>query len=288
MLTALKFYNQRNTLLSIPILDTSGPYKVRDIEGLDPPKATISTSKFAEFDDESFNSARMNQRNIVIKLGIKSSAGNTITDLRQSLYKHFMPKSFVRLVIQSTDIPDVAIEGYVESCNSVLFSKDSEVQISILCAPHSYFEELTDTVVTGISVSDSSYTAITYNGTIETGFRFLIGLNSDVVASPGFSFKNEPFGKFHMDKLIPYGNYLYVSTIPGNKYAVLSPTAVTSDSYLDSIILDPSFGSNALSKLASDSQWPMIHNGLNPFSVYAGANASYEWTLFYKVKYGGL
>ena len=118
--------------------ELTNPYKtgiyVSSITGLGPGKASINTTDIATDDGSIFNSARSEQRNIVMELGFMQVPGitDTIEDARQLTYKFFPKKKPLRFYIL-TDNRELEIYGYTESNEPDIFSKDEKTQISIIC-----------------------------------------------------------------------------------------------------------------------------------------------------------
>ena len=118
--------------------ELANPYKtgiyVSSITGLGPGKANINTTDIATDDGSIYNSARAEERNIVMKLGFLQVPGitDTIEDARQLTYKYF-PKKKPLVFHIKTDNRDLNAFGYVESNEPDIFSKDETTQISIIC-----------------------------------------------------------------------------------------------------------------------------------------------------------
>lgn len=121
---------------------------IEHIDGLGPPRAAINTSASANSDGSIFNSARLNERNIVIDLIFTPTP--TIEDTRQRSYKYFPLKKPVTLKFWC-DNRNLYITGRVESNAPDIFSEQEGNQISILC-DDPYFKSslLTTTVYSGL------------------------------------------------------------------------------------------------------------------------------------------
>lgn len=113
-----------------------GNYYVTDVSGLTPPATTINTAKAGIIDGTFFNSASVEERNIVISLTINGD----IEANRQKLYRIFPRKTACTVYFKNAN-RDVKIQGYVETIEADLFSKREKAQISIIC-PRPYFEDL--------------------------------------------------------------------------------------------------------------------------------------------------
>lgn len=142
-------------------------YQVISVSGLDPVKGQINTDTIVGVDGTRFNSARLNNRNIVIQIKINGDADTN----RNDLYTKLPVKEKVRIFI--TTSRSVWIEGYIEYINCDIFAKKQIAQISIIC-PDPYFKG----------------SAITVNGTAGSTSIIFTGTNpGDAVADFAVSFR---------------------------------------------------------------------------------------------------
>ena len=113
-------------------------FLVKSIEGLGPVKANINTTNISTNDGTLYNSARLDQRNIVMEvIFMETVYGESIEDVRQKSYKYFPIKKNVELLVE-TDNRLLKTVGYVETNEPNIFSKQEGTQISIIC-PDPYF-----------------------------------------------------------------------------------------------------------------------------------------------------
>ena len=119
-------------------------YAIIGVTGLTPPATAINTATAGIIDGTFFNSARVNQRNIVITVVLNGD----IEANRQRLYKIFPRKVPCTIYFKNAN-RDVKIIGYVETLDGDLFSMREQMQISIIC-PRPYFEDL-NTIYTELS-----------------------------------------------------------------------------------------------------------------------------------------
>lgn len=117
----------------LKITGTEDKWQLMSVGGLNPPNANINTSKSAFVDGSKFNSAVLNNRNIVIKLKLNGDVENN----RLELYNYFGPKGITRCYF-SNGARSVYIDGYVESVEVDPFSMSEILQISMVC-PDPYF-----------------------------------------------------------------------------------------------------------------------------------------------------
>lgn len=108
---------------------------IKSIEGLGPAKANVNTTNLASYDGSLYNSARLGERNILIKFLF--GFAKTIEDTRQLTYKYFPIKKQLTFQIE-TDNRIAYATGYVESNEPDIFSKEESNTISIIC-PDPYF-----------------------------------------------------------------------------------------------------------------------------------------------------
>lgn len=121
---------------------------IAGMEGLGASKADINTTGMAASDGTLFNSSRVDQRNIILKLLLTFAP--KIEDSRQRTYKYFSIKKEVELLFK-TDNRELKIKGYVESNDPDIFSDQEIVQISIICPdPFFYSSHAESTVFSGI------------------------------------------------------------------------------------------------------------------------------------------
>lgn len=113
---------------------------IKSITGIGPESSNINTTPYATEDGGVFNSARANDRNIVLDLGFYESPllKNSIEDSRQKTYKYFPKKKQITLVFY-TDNRTSFINGYVESNTPDIFSNQESTQISVICPDPNFY-----------------------------------------------------------------------------------------------------------------------------------------------------
>lgn len=278
MLSQVVVTNRRGGTLTLPMEESDSGYQVAEIGGLDPVKATISSTSYVGIDGERFQSARRGARNITIKLDLDPDFNpDTFTTLRQRLYTYFMPKSQITLRFTMESGLDVDISAVVEEMSSPLFEQDPNVDISLMCYnPDFTVPEIVQ--LDGFTVPDLTTTEIDYPGTVETGAVetgtvLTLDVNRDFSE---FSIYNTGedgvVTQLDFQGSLLEGDTLTVSSIRGSKGITLVRGGVTS-SYL--------YG-----RLAH-STWIELMEGLNQFRVYAVGDPI-PYTLEYAIKYGGL
>lgn len=186
-------------------LELSDPWEtgvaIQDITGLGPVKANMNFTKLVTSDGGLFNSARLNNRNIVFKFRVFGGRSCSVEDSRMTLYNLFIVKKQVRLTFE-TDNRHVYIDGYVESNQPVIFSNKETLQVSVIC-PDPFFksmtplhmqfhgnepafefefsnESLTEPLLTMSEIKNAAYRNIYYDGDEETGMKITLDLTGDI------------------------------------------------------------------------------------------------------------
>lgn len=131
----LTFENERGDTLALsPASDMSTPYAIVDIDGINPPKATINTSQLALIDGAKFNSAKLEMRTINVAFVIQDDAAAN----RVNVYKVLKTKHPVSVGYKS-ETRDVYISGYVESIEVDYGGNPQQISVAVLC-PYPYWQ----------------------------------------------------------------------------------------------------------------------------------------------------
>lgn len=273
MLTKVEVRTRQGTLLNLPLEDVDNGFIIEEIEGLDPVKATLVSSSVAQVDGAQYHSSRREPRNLKFKIGLEPDYINSsVKSLRTRLYSFFMPKSEVDLRFIDSDGLEVDISGRVESCDSPLFSKDPEVDVSIMCFAPDFYDR-TPVVINELTTSTTDEILIPYEGTVETGVRFTLHVDRSLTQ---FNFYHRPpdgtLRSLNFARAMVVDDVLVISTVPGSKGAALTRANVVS---------------SALDSISPQSNWIELQPGDNYIRVYAeGAGVPFD--LEYTTKYGGL
>lgn len=266
-------------------------FLIRSVSGLGPAKASINAIEISTNDGSLFNSARLNQRNIVFDLiFIESVNRESIEDIRQKSYKYFPMKKNLTIVIE-TDNRIVKTVGYVESNEPNIFSSQEGAQISIICPDPFFYSAGEDgtikTVFYGIDAefefpfSNESLTEpllllgtmqiktennIYYPGDAEIGITIKIHALGDVSNVTIYNSGTREIMKINTDKLISMTGYgivagddIIISTLKGDKSITLIREGVST---------------NILNSLAKDTDWFTLAKGDNIFAFGADEGTS--------------
>lgn len=278
---------------------------VKSISGLGPATAHINTTKVASFDGSTFNSARLNERNIVLTLLYYETDEETIEDVRQKTYKYFPEKKKLKFVID-TDNRSLQIEGYVEKNEATIFSKSSGCTISIICpdpywygdgedANHSIifngvesmFEfpfqnnSLTENLIEMSVINNLSEKVVTYNGDSEIGVTISMHALGEVRNVTIYNTLTRETMILDTDILeqltghpIIKGDTITISTVKGNKSAKLLRNAETY---------------NILNCIRRGSDWFTLSKGDNIFAyIVEYGIGNLQFRIDHKVRYDGV
>lgn len=253
--------------------------QIRDIQGLDPVKAGISSTPLGSVDGTSIGGASVENRNIVLTIRPNPDWDTwTYESLRRLLYTYFMPKRDVRLVFYSNDLDTVDIYGVVESVAVNQFSKDPELVVSIIC-PDPYFTSLDPTVVTGKTVPPGgAVTVVNYPGNVETGLNLKVTF---AAGQPAPSYIAVQIGNPRLQY------FSVVATVSATSYFEMN--TVQKNKYINNVGIGTGVFTNLYSKIniREGSLWPNLESGDNQFFVITDVGL-HDWTLTYSERFGGL
>jgi hypothetical protein len=282
LLNAVDVKNSRGSVLSLPLDDISAGFVVKEIKGLDPVKATLVSSSFANMDGEQYHSSRREGRDIVLSLGLEPDwATVDVKTLRDQLYDFFMPKTPATLTFKMFDkftqsvlaqTLDLNIDGRIESFEAPLFTQEPGVDISIRCFDPDFVDP-NPVEVDGMSTSGLTEGIFTYDGTVDTGIVFTFKPDR---AMAEFTIYHRPPDQTLRTTDVSYpflaGDVVEISSVQGSKYATLTRAGVKS---------------SILYAVSPQANWIELQPGDNNFRVYA-TGAAVPWSMVYTNKYGGL
>src|SRR3954447_8338338 len=269
-----------------PVLSLGGfmanddPIQIFDIQGLGPVKAEILSTPFATGRGELFQGSSTGKRNIVLNMGFNPNwAGNqTVSSLRQLLYRYLLPEHWTKLRFYSDELPMVDIEGYVESIEPNMFSQDPEALVSIIC-PRPDFIEADATIITGVVDDGTLETEFEYVGTVNTGFELRVDGSPENPAYTGQLELN--LNAYREDQRLTVNPI----TVDGTRY--LKVSTLRNAKRVQSVAKVDGALTNLLAVMSGGSVWPEVKPGGNIISV-AAAEFGQTWTLAYFNRFGGL
>lgn len=211
-------------------LTNRSEYSVTEIQGLNPPSATINTSEMALYDGAKYISSKVGMRTINIAVAINVNAERN----RISLYKIVRTKQPI-IVRYANGTRDIFIQGYVESFEVDYFANKQTASISILC-PEPYFKDAQEMVndvnlVLGafyfpFAIEASAPIPFSYYGEISeinienigdiaSGFQIEIVATGQVVNPRIYNRETTDF--FGLDYTFQSGDVIYINTQQGSK-----------------------------------------------------------------------
>lgn len=141
MIKFIEITNQKDEVLRLELTNADTGFYVKEIKGLEPVRANVTTSDIVTGDGATFNSSRAEKRNIVMSLGFLPNEGmdsNTIELIRHKCYKFFPIKQKIKFYIE-TDTRQLYTYGYIESNEPSIFDEQEGAEISIIC-PEAFFK----------------------------------------------------------------------------------------------------------------------------------------------------
>lgn len=276
---------------------------IQSITGLGPAKANASMTKLAGMDGSIFNSARLENRSILLRLILEESP--TIEDARLRTYKYFPIKKPVELRIE-TDRRSSFATGYVISNEPDVFSKRESNSIEIDC-PDPYFysageggkkvtaffgveptfefefsnESVTDDILEFGEIQNQAERNIIYDGDAEIGVLITIHALGPATNISIYNTGTRDFMQILTSKIeemtgsgIVAGDDIIISTVRGNKYVQLLRNGV----YI-----------NILNALTKDSDWFLLTRGDNVFAYIADSGSeNLQFTIENRIRYEGV
>lgn len=290
MIKTVTVVNYLGEVLTLNLLkpDESG-FEVRYIRGLDAGKATLNFSKVSTLPGNTFNSATVDGRNILLGLGLLNSP--TIEEARKRAYRFFPRMQLVTLIIE-TDTRTVTTKGRVESNETEIFSPETDLQVSIQCED-AYLYDASENSILKTSFygntksfefpfSNESLTLpllefgtikgvkqqdIYYEGDATVGMLINISISGLV---SGLRFYND-----FTDEVIAIKDSTLIAMtgsglIPGDRIIV-----VTEVNQKSATLIRNGVAVNVLNTLGRGIVWPMFRKGLNRMAYTASSGVEY-------------
>lgn len=225
MLPIVKIENDRGEVLDF----SKSPRYVAMLTGTGPPSATINRATVSVADGTRYNSARVNERELLLTIHIVRDVARA----RLNLYRFIATKSHVKLYYQADGL-DVYIEGYVETAEVNPWEQNQYVQVSIIC-PMPFWQDIKSSYADAsqvtrlfefpfsieeegveLSTKDTGVATLIENGgTVETGVTFVI---TATVTSTNPRIHNLSTGEFiGVHGTLEPGDQLEICTVTGSK-----------------------------------------------------------------------
>lgn len=280
----LKIKNTNGELFELT--NNSEKYNIIRVEGLTPPPTAVNTATAGTLDGSFFNSARVEQRNLVITLVINGD----IEANRQALYKIFPRKTKCTVYFKNQN-RDVKIDGYVEMLEGDLFSMREQIQISIIC-PRPYFEAINalytelSKIIALFEFPFSIVTPIPFSEILDYP---ICTINNTGDAECGTKIDIDFFGSASGLKIANTTNQTYFEldyTFQDNDHVVIDTNSGSMGVYLERA----GVRSNLLNYVAKNSTWLKIIPGENIFTFTLNTGDDEDVKIHFKTSllYGGV
>lgn len=274
MLTKVEVRTSLGMLLIILMDDITDGLVIEDIQGLDPVKATLSSSPRATMPGAQFQASHREPRNILLSLGLEPDyVTQSIRSLRDNLYNFFMSGTTVDLRFYVDDGPTVDISAIVESMETNYFASEPKVVISLMCFDPDFVDTESVEITTEETVDDETEFLVMYDGTVQTGFTFI--LNVDRVLTE-FSIYHRPADNvvrtLDFAAALVADDIVTIETVQGSKAVTL--TRASTDTSL-------------LYAVTPQSEYHQLQPGDNYLRVFA-EGVAIPFTVEYTPRYGGL
>lgn len=280
---SLKLENESANIVDI---NDGEKYVVLSVSGLNPPPASIYTSKSPNRKGVKYNGSTLDERNIVIQIKILGD----IEENRNALYSWVDTEQYCKVHYQN-GVKSVFCEGHVQDCEIDFFTDNEVIDLAIICE-NPYWKELQE-ISTDISnilkqfvfpfaigaagvpfstVLESNITSIMNVGA-ETGARIMIKSNGEVSNLAIFDAKDTT-RVFRLNMTIQDGWIVVIDTEASPKTCKLYKPDGTVE--------------NILKYVGANPTWFTLKKGVNSFGFIADNLTDAEMTIGYNNKYLGV
>jgi uncharacterized protein YkuJ len=180
----LRFENESSNIVDV---NDGINYIVTHISGLNPPSASLFTSKSPNRKGSIYNGSTLDERNVVVTIKILGD----VEENRNALYEWVDTEQYIKIRYKN-GMKNVFCEGYVIDCSVDLFTANEVFSVAITC-PDAYLKDLNEISIDitnllkqftfpfaigkeGVpfsTIREGNDTAI-YNAGAETGVQFRI------------------------------------------------------------------------------------------------------------------
>lgn len=252
--------------VDLPIIGAtlSDTYLLKGADGLGP------VDQNTVFLNGVYQGKKPSDRQIVLRVGLNANYGlnQTPEQLRSTLYGllTLRPKKMLQVQFMYGNVVVGWTEGKIDKLEPVLFSKETEVQLTISCTDAYLYAPF----ATMPNIATTSQFTIPYEGTAEAGFRMEIEFTASI---PDFAIYDQNNPDTTMEIETPF--------VPGDKLIIDTRKGVRS------ILVDGGLDiTNKIGALSQVSEWLELYPGDNEFAVNQSA---FEWVSFeYVAKYSGV
>ena len=295
MIQGVHVYSDNGETAWLPLSDPYGTgLAVLNITGLGPVKTDLRITNYGSQSGGYYNGSRVGTRNIVFTL---KPLGPDIEYVRRWAYKLLDVEEHVSMVFV-TDYGDRRIDGYVESFEADIFSKNELFTVSVLC-PRPEFTDGNGMVLTSSSADtmnaafefpfeprwlmndiefgtphEYAENTIYYGGEVPTGCEMHI----DILSDPGKNVVIEgPRGTRvvvdNVNSVIKKDGRLVLNTVVGKREAYYVKNGTRTD---------------LAWTLWNQSNWPILYPGYNTIVVKTDNLYEVRITCYYQNLYRGI
>lgn len=265
---SLKLENERGNVVDI---NDGVNYVVVSATGLNPPSASIFTTKSPLRKGSRYNGSTLNERNLAIQIKILGD----VEANRNALYDWNDTEQYVK-VRYKNGLRDVYCEGHIEDHSNDLFTDNEIVSLAILCEnPYwkdlqEIVKEITDVLAqftfafaidsAGIPISTIKEDNVTtvFNAGAETGLRITIKCSGAVKNITIYDATN-PSRKFTLNGSAALGYMIEIDTTVSPKTVKLHSPDGSVQNWMSAIAPSPTWftlkrGNNSFGFLADEGQ----------------------------------
>lgn len=254
----------------------ANPFNIKNINGLDADEIVSNYYGVSANSSDKLYSLSLQKRTIVllIELNPDFSVGETISDLRDTLYRMISSTrtGVVELKFKDGATTKVSVSGFVTKLEASHFVKTPELQVTIECSDP-ILRAPTDTVISAGSLNPVSTDLVDNLSTAPHGFRTNLNVQN---VFPDFIIE-DPSDQSWIFKVSPNGGFLpgdviYFSSEHNNRYFYVARGE-------DDIHMSDA--------ITPDSVWPIMFPGSNVFALTD--NTLLIWnSVSYKPAYWGV
>lgn len=267
---------------SLTFNELGGAYTIKEIQGLEPPVATINTTKSALVDGGKYNSARAEMRTMNIAFAIEYEAEKH----RLRAYQVLQVKKPVTIAYKSERV-DAVIEGYVQAVKDTYFEAKQIMTATILC-PSPWFrsaQEIIDSFTQITPLFHFPFESEEDPGELimgEIGQKTSLTVKNGGTVPTGMVVEIYARGTVTNPKIIDYTTNKYfeigITTQSGDLI-----TIDTRDGYKKADLLRGSTHTNIFNLITEGSSWLALDPGETTFvyTVTSGYTTSLQVTIYH-------
>lgn len=272
MLTSIFAINSAGDRMDFPLASLQTGYIVQKIDGLDPVKASFTTTTLAGSSGLYYRSGSRDARNVVLTLELRGDlVGEANGVLRQRLYEIFSPGRKVELGIVNDGVYFGTVYGRTETFNADMFTRRPLATISIMCFdPDIIGDSITTPVMGTHAVTER---IINYVGSEPSGWVLTTDPMPDSRTGISVYLNNSDRSSLiNFGGALSTGDILKISTVKGDKYIRRVRAGVEA---------------SVLSSVSANSTWAMLTPGENRLRVTT-PNTWVGYRVQYMPRYGGI